>query len=108
MSYKGYDVFYTDPDAEEEMFCKVCNTRCNVERSLTGPTGWLESMAGRGHWHDRFSCPYSGKPWHDKALEIYLEMEETSSKRVAALMQQDINDILVENGCTPASDQIDD
>jgi hypothetical protein len=94
MSRKGYDVFFTKPDEQEAMYCKVCNTLCQVERSLTGPTGYIEAMGGRGHWHDQFTCPNSGKPWHEQALELILAIESTPSKRVARLMRLDLNDLL--------------
>ena len=81
------------------MHCKVCGTLCNVDRSLCGPAGFAESMARRGHWHDRFVFPHTGKSWHDQALELMLEIEETPSKRVIELMKQGLDDLLRENRC---------
>ena len=98
MPTKGYDLFYTEPDEVESMYCKVCGSPCDVERSLHGPTGWASAMAQRGIWHDRFICPHAGKEWHARALEIFMQKEETASKRVAALMRQDLEEILRENG----------
>ena len=76
MGTKGYDIFFTDPDTVEEMRCKVCGTLCKVERNVTGPTGWVEAMGKRGHWRDEFVCPNSGKPWHEKALELAMQIDE--------------------------------
>jgi hypothetical protein len=104
MATKGYDVFYTETDACEEMHCKVCNTLCLVERSMTGPTGWAEAVAGRGHWHDVFRCPNSRKDWHEQALRLIIEIEETPSKRLAEQMLQDLRDLLLEHGCPEADD----
>jgi len=84
---------------DDKMYCKVWGALCNIDRSLHGPTGFAESMAKRGHWHDRFTCPHTGKPWHNKALELAQEISKSSSKRLAELMHLDIEDILRENGC---------
>jgi hypothetical protein len=94
----GYDTFFLEPDTVEGMRCKVCSAQCEVERSLTGPTGSAEASAGRGHWHDEFSCPYRGKPWHEQALRLVLEIERTPSKRLAELMRLDLDELLHENG----------
>lgn len=95
---KGYDTFYETPGEVEARTCKVCNTPCEVMRNQFGPTGWAEAMGKRGHLHDYFRCPHADKDWHEKALEILLAIENTPSKRLAALMQQDLIDLLAENG----------
>ena len=95
---KGYDSFYLEPDSQDEMVCKVCGTTCHVERNVIGPTGWVEGMAGRGHWHDKFQCPHRNAAWHKKALDLVMEIEKTPSKRVAELMQLDLDELLQENG----------
>jgi hypothetical protein len=50
MPTKGYDVFYTEPDTVDEMYCKVCGTLCDVERSVIGPTSfgnqWQSAVTG--------------------------------------------------------------
>jgi hypothetical protein len=99
MPTKGYDVFYTEPDTVDEIYCKVCGTLCDVERSVIGPTSFGESIAKRGHWHDYFCCPNTGQPWHEKALKLAIEIDQTHSKRLAALIRLDLEDILRENGC---------
>ena len=95
---KGYDSFYLEPDSQDEMVCKVCGTTCHVERNVIGPTGWVEGMAGRGHWHDKFQCPHRNAAWHKKALDLVMEIEKTPSKRVAELLQLDLDELLQENG----------
>lgn len=49
MTRKGKDVFFTEPDEQEVMYCKVCDTLYQVERSLISPKGWIEAMSGHGH-----------------------------------------------------------
>jgi hypothetical protein len=99
MPTKDYDVFYIEPDTVDKMHCKVCGTLCDVERSVIGPTGFAESIAKRGHWYDRFSCPHTDKPWHEMALQLAIEINQTYSKRLAGLIRLDLEDILRENGC---------
>jgi hypothetical protein len=53
-------------------------------------------MSGSKSLHDAFSCPHAGEDWHDKAIKLIQEHENTSSKRVKDLILQDINDVLDE------------
>lgn len=94
---KDYDIFFTEPDTVDEMYCKVCGARCKIERSVTDPTSLAEAMAHLGHWHDTFFCPHSGKPWHEDALELVQQIDATPSKRLASLMSRDLEDILKEH-----------
>ena len=54
-------------------------------------------MVKHEHLHDFFCCPHTNKEWHEQALKIVLAIEETPSKRIAALMQQDLLALLTEN-----------
>lgn len=101
MSTKNLDVFYENPGKVEQHVCRVCGTVCDVKRNVMGPTGWAEGMAKRAHLHDRFSCPYTSKDWHDQAAELVEAIEETPSPRVAALMRQDLQDLLRAHGIQP-------
>jgi len=90
--------FLKNLERSRRRICQVCGTTCNVQRDQVGPTGWAEAMGKGGLQHDYFYCPHAGKYWHQKALQIVQVVEETPSKRVAALMRQDLVDLLVENG----------
>jgi hypothetical protein len=104
MAYKGYDTFHTKPDEEDEMFCKVCGTRCLVERSVTDPSNLWEELEKRGHWHDEFTCPNSEASWHISAFELLQLLESTPSRRLAEIYRLDLLDLLCENGCVPGVD----
>lgn len=95
---KGYDTFFEEPGKFPERECQVCGSICEVERNRLGPTGWAEAMGGHAHLHDFFYCPHAKKDWHEQALELVQEIEETSSKRLSTLLQQDLNDLLAEHG----------
>lgn len=97
--HKGYNSFTEKPDQVQELLCKVCGTICVVERSVHGPTGYIQAMSRRGSWHDAFKCPNSTKNWHYRALNILLEMEKTSSRRIAELMWLDMKEILEKHNC---------
>jgi hypothetical protein len=90
----GWDLFTPPPGEAERMDCRVCGAGMDAARGLTGPTGFAEAMARRGHLHDRFTCPNSGEPWHREALALRQAMEDTPSRRVRALMGEDLDELL--------------
>ncbi|MCC7449377.1 MAG: hypothetical protein IT324_18305 [Anaerolineae bacterium] len=97
MRLKGYDLFITDPNAESEMYCRVCQTRCAVQRNVYGPTSWGASMAHIARYHDVFECPHAEEDWHIQALKLVDQITNTPSKRLADLMRQDLQDLLNEH-----------
>jgi hypothetical protein len=95
---KNYDFFSTEPGSSEELNCSVCGTKCDIERNIYGPSGWIAAMGKVSSYHDIFTCPHAGKEWHEQALKLVLVIEETPSKRVLELMRLDLGDLLSENG----------
>lgn len=95
----GYDVFYEAPGRVAERTCRICGTTCTVERNRLAATSWAESMAKRKWLHDFFKCPNTGADWHDRATDLVQRIEETPSERVAALMRQDLDELLARHGC---------
>jgi len=81
------------PDDEQKM-CGVCGAICLVTRGHNGPTSWAESVAGRGHPHDTFACPYYGLEWHRRATKLINEMRGTESKRLRALIEADLDELV--------------
>lgn len=96
---KGYDTYYELPRALPERTCQVCGTKCLVERNKVGPTGWAAAVAKHSVAHDYFYCPNKNQSWHEQALVLVQEIENTPSKRIASLLQLDLLDLLTENGC---------
>jgi hypothetical protein len=94
MGYKGYDLFFTAPGEVGEMACKVCRTTCTVHRDRYGPTGFVAAMGGLNRKHDLFECPNKELRWHEQALRLVIELEKTPSRRLAALMKKDLEEIL--------------
>jgi hypothetical protein len=75
------------------MECRVCETKCVVKRDSYGPTCFAAAMGGSKRKHDCFWCPYHEAEWHEQALKLVQEKGRTSSKRIAALIEQDLADI---------------
>ena len=96
---KGYDTFYETPGTVDRRICQVCGTVCLVRRNQIGPTSWAGAMANAETAHDYFFCPHSKEPWHEQAVALLQAIENTPSKRIAALMQEDLVDLLTEHGC---------
>lgn len=97
MPTKGYDFFIADPGTEQTRYCRVCKTECDVKRNVYGPTSFVTAIAKNFRLHDMFVCPHADTTWHEQALRLVMAIEETPSKRVAQLMQQDLEDLLDEN-----------
>ena len=95
--WAGYEVFTPDAGKVEEMHCRVCNAKCLVERNVYGSRGFAAAMARKKSHFDHFYCPYAEMDWHEQALKIMKAIEEMPSKRVAALMQKDLDELLEQN-----------
>ena len=91
----GYDHFTPDPGLWETCDCKICGTRCDVRRDVTGYTSWAGAMSKKSRKHDAFSCPNAGKTWHDEAFKLVEAIKNMPSKRVKALMELDLNEVIV-------------
>jgi hypothetical protein len=94
----GFELFYTTPRQIEKMSCRVCGTNCDVQREVYEPANFVMAQAKISDLYDVFSCPMAGLEWHEEALKLVQAIEQTTSKRVADLMRQDLADILRENG----------
>lgn len=90
----GYDAFVTEPGTKESVLCHVCNSECEVTRGAHGPTSFASAMAKKHREHDFFVCPHADAAWHEQALDLVTAIEESPSKRVAQLMQQDLDELL--------------
>ena len=97
MARKGHDFFIAEPDSGEERYCRVCNAPCKAMGNVFGPTGFVSAMAKKFTYHDEFVCPHTDEPWHQKALQLAVAIDDTPSKRLADLMRADLLDILNEH-----------
>ena len=97
MKIKGYGFFITEPNAYKSLECNICGAECLVERNLPAKSGFISAMARMDEPRDKFSCPNLEEEWHGQAVKLVMEIEKTPSKRLAQLMQQDLEDVLNEN-----------
>jgi len=97
MATQGYGLFVTEPNAYKSLECNICGTECLVERNLPAKSGFIAAMGRMDKPRDEFSCPNLDEEWHKQAVNLVLEIEKTPSKRLAQLMQQDLEDLLKEN-----------
>jgi hypothetical protein len=97
MKTQGYGFFITEPNAYKSLECNICGVECLVERNLPAKSGFISAMARMDKPRDEFSCPNLEEEWHEQAVQLVMEIEKTPSKRIAHLMQQDLEDLLHEN-----------
>ena len=45
--HKGWDSFMPDADTVDHVTCKVCGSKCDVKRKVSGPRGFAEAMANK-------------------------------------------------------------
>jgi hypothetical protein len=54
-------------------------------------------MCGRSSLHDRFECPHSGKPWHDRCLILYSAWKNINDWSLAETALEDLLALVAEN-----------
>ena len=82
MYHENFDHFVYNTNEIETVFCLVCNIECVKENMGSA---------------NIFYCPNSSKSWHLNTLKLVLDYYQTNSKRLRALIKEDIQDEL-ENG----------
>ena len=93
----GYDNFISDTRKVDEVFGRVCGTKCKVKRNAYGPTSFASAVAKKYRDHDQFSCPHTDAQWHMQALDLVLNAENCPSKRVKELIKLDLEYLLEEH-----------
>ncbi len=93
-STAGYDYFSPEPGKHKSMNCLVCDAKMKVKRSVNGPTGMAESMAGKKHLHDTFYCSHSGELWHNQVIALKKLVISTPSANMAVTLENEIKWIL--------------
>ena len=90
----GLDYFTSSPGTTDQKRCLVCSSACRVKREIYGPTGWAAALARRPVRHDAFACPHADESWHREALDLVLARDQMPGKRVATLIQADLDELL--------------
>ncbi len=91
---KGYDYFTPAIDTVTGINCKVCRDMCDVKRGVNDYISSVMAMAKIKTPHDSFTCPNSGKLWHDKALVLLQDIEKCNSLSIKKIMRNDLEKII--------------
>ena len=91
---KGYDCFFLTPGMFDKKTCKVCGSTCDVQKDVTGYTGFASAMSKKMTIHDQFVCPHVQEEWHKKTLKLIQDIEECNSPTIKKIMQTDLKTII--------------
>ena len=94
----GISIFFRTPGAVEQMRCVACGAVCTVTRDTETYTCMASAMAKKKSRVDEFLCPHVDAGWHQQAVQLVEAIAETPSRRVAALMHLDLEDVLIGSG----------
>lgn len=93
---KGYDYFPRDPGEDDEVLCRVCGVKCDVQRNVAGATSFAGTMTKSKILHDSFSCSHSEEKWHEQARSIMEEMDRTASPSLKEILNGDVDKIVLD------------
>ena len=85
------------PGTVDSMRCEICGAICTVSRDVDTYTCMAAAMSKKSIRADVFTCPHQDTDWHKLAVRLVDAIAETPSRRLAALMHQDLEDVLI--GC---------
>ena len=86
------------PGTVDSMRCEVCGAVCQVRRDVETYSGMIAAMAKKTSRLDVFTCPHQETDWHNLAVRLVDAIDETPSRRLAALMHLDLEDVLIGSG----------
>lgn len=104
----GYDTFMPATGAPCPVdACRVCaRPLVKTGASILGPTGFVEAVAGRSHWHDVWTCPLIDSPTHQLLLRLLQEESRLVSPRLKAIVAEDILDLRIQLTTEEESDGV--
>jgi hypothetical protein len=88
---------WTRPGELRRARCYVCGEPCEIRRNVLGPTCFAQAIGKHATLHDAIVCPHSGRRWHNRVYELRCAIEDSPSKRLAAIMREDLRDALAEH-----------
>ena len=93
----GLTVFNKAPDEKEEMYCNVCNSKCEVKRNVYWFRDFASAMAKHKSRFDQFLCPHAEEEWHQKLEKLVKQKRENHSTKIDQMLQEEIAEIKAEN-----------
>ena len=98
MSYTtGLTVFNTVPGEKEEMYCNVCDSKCEVKRNILDYKDFGSAMAKKKTRFDRFKCPHAEEEWHQNLENLVKQKKENHSTKIDQMLQEEIEEIKAEH-----------
>jgi hypothetical protein len=98
MAYNtGLTVFNISPGEKEEMYCNVCESKCEVKRDVYWFKDFASAIAKKKTRFDQFICPHAEEKWHQKLEKIVVQRRENQSSKIDQLLQEEIEEIKAEN-----------
>ena len=93
----GLTVFNISPGEKEDMYCSVCDSRCEVRRNVFWFKDFGSAVAKKKTRFDQFICPHAEEEWHQKLEKLVIQKRENHSSKIDQLLQEEIKDIKIEN-----------
>ena len=90
--HSGFDHFTPDPGTEASMNCVACGAVMDVERDKAIPLSRWSKNPKRVV--DVFTCPSSGKKWHDQVIALRRFQRDTPSGVLTDLVEKEIEQII--------------
>ena len=94
MPILNYD-YFVNSESGKETCCRVCGDKTTFIPDNYGPTSFASSLAKKYSIHDVNICPNIETEWHEKALKIVIEIENTASPSLKEIMQKDLEEIIL-------------
>jgi formylmethanofuran dehydrogenase subunit E len=94
-----------DVPANEIVECGVCGEKMDEERNHYGPRGFVQAMAKSKSRFDIFSCPNRELGWHKQAIALRQERNNTASRHLADIFEQEAQAIIATKTATIAKFQ---
>ncbi len=90
-TWTGLDRFTPDCDTEEKIYCRACGSKMDIQRRVHDYRSWSDFTARIKSYFDVFTCPNSGKPWHDQVIALKIEISKTASTKIERIIQEEID-----------------
>ncbi len=102
--FRSYDDWYMPNAGQVETAnCGICNEVMEVKRGLRRHfkySGEPYPESDPDAYYDNFVCPNSGAMWHNQLKDLWQELDNTSCRRIAELISEDIEEILLKKQTT--------
>ncbi len=98
MTYtKGLTSFNKAPGEKEEMYCNVCDSKCEVKRNILDYKDFGSAMAKKKTRFDHFFCSHAEEEWHKNLENLVKQKRDNYSTKIDQMLQEEIEEIKTEH-----------